>query len=65
MVGSAAWSVAMLAAGNIDAVYFPNIYKWDIMGGAHFWTMIISMFKLQSMPMIKIYALLCSGEMDN
>ena len=33
MVGSAAWSVAMLAAGNIDAVYFPNIYKWDIMGG--------------------------------
>lgn len=33
MVGSAAWSVAMLAEGNIDAVYFPNIYKWDIMGG--------------------------------
>ena len=33
MIGSAAWSIAMLAEGNIDAVYFPNIYKWDIMGG--------------------------------
>ena len=33
MAGSAAWSVAMLAEGNIDAVYFPDIYRWDVMGG--------------------------------
>ena len=33
MVGSAAWSVAMLAEGNVDAVYFPDICRWDVMGG--------------------------------